>query len=551
MFVTKVASFLQTNTLGLEHSMGTELVAALRLLHRQVPKNTRFSYISHMYLPFFLVHATPGQSLLISGISSSDKEIRHAAPPTHSEIQTRLRIVHKLENVPDILRGILERIQTKPEESIILRNVIHPGIVGRIQQLVNPSLAEPGNEEIADSILSTAEIHDMGSTFRVELTRIEKSMKEIKETLIRIDGYSEKQLRLLDETRQALHSSTLGQATPTSKATASTDTVVDEATQQLEGEKQQISQKVSQILGSIEETLKFSAEQCRRLIGDIRAKPSELERVLVEVKNQLVRLQTTSNEFSNLLQQGLTELNASFSQLQAAEQRWLWSRSQTSGTAPTPPEAPVTTPADLLKETTDAVETSPELIELDSLRERIIKCYWELKQAVKSIETTIIQQHQQFSALSTPAVELQGPAPITRVLVPIFLVKLLEGSIRYGVVSPLKINPISPNNPVVEVFDTTLNTSLQQLVRSEISDPHFSINIDQQALALNALTHVDSKAHIEHGIKQFVRAGLLDTEAINNLNMFWSSIAGRCPFCGAQTPLSQRYCGCGKPIHGY
>ncbi len=551
MFVTKVASFLHTDAQGLEHTIGTELVAALRLLQRQVPKNTRFSFISRMYLPFFLVHATPGQSLLISGISSSDKEIRHAAPPTHSEIQTRLRIVHKLENVPEILRGILERIQTKPDESIVLRNVIHPVIVGSLHQLVNPSLAEPGNEEIADSILSTAEIHDMGSTFRVELTRIEKTMKEIKETLVRIDGYSEEQLRLLDEQRQAQHRSTLGHIPSTPKETASPGTVVDEATRQLEEEKQQISQKISQILGGLAETLKFSAEQCHRLIDEIRAKPSELERVLGEVKNQLVRLQTTSNEFSNLLQQGLTELDTSFSQLQAAEQRWLWSRSQTSGATPQPAEIPATTSDETPRGTTDSIETSPELIELDSLRDRIIKCYWELKQAVKSLETTIIQQHQQFAALSTPAVELQGPAPITRVLIPIFLVKLLEGSIRYGVVSPLRINPISSNNPVVEVYDATLNKSLQQLVRSEISDPHFSINIDQQALALNALTHADSRAHIEQGTKQFVRTGLLKADEIDGLNSFWSDIAGRCPFCGAQTPLSQRYCGCGKPIHGY
>ncbi len=497
-----------------------------------------------MYLPFFLVHATPGQSLLISGISSSDKEIRHAAPPTHSEIQTRLRIVHKLENVPEILRGILERIKTKPEESIILRNVILPTIVGSLQQLVNPSLPEPGNEEIADSILSAAEIHDMGSTFRVELTRIEKAMKEIKETLTRIDGYAEGQLRLLDEQRQALTQSSLGHVPPTPTA-PSTSTAVDEATQQLDEEKQQISQRVSQILGGIEETLKFSAEQCRRLIGEIRAKPAELERILGDVKNQLVRLQTTSNEFSNLLQQGLTELDASFSQLEAAEQRWLWSRSQTSATEPNPLETPAGA------ETQDSVETSPELMELDALRERIIKYYWELKQAVKSIEATITQQHQEFSALSIPAVELQGPAPITRLLVPIFLVKLLEGSIRYGVVSPLRINPPSSSDHIVEVFDAPLNKSLQELVRSEISDPHFSINIDQQALALNALTNEGSKAHIEQAVKQFVRAGLFKAEDISSLNTFWDKIAGKCPFCGAQTPLSQRYCGCGKPIHGY
>ena len=72
MAITKVAAFIQGPPEAMKNGFAStpeaDLVSALMYLRGQVQQPLPYVYLTRLYLPFFLVHALPGRSLIISGV---------------------------------------------------------------------------------------------------------------------------------------------------------------------------------------------------------------------------------------------------------------------------------------------------------------------------------------------------------------------------------------------------------------------------------------------------------------------------------------------------
>lgn len=533
MAITKVAAYFRTDVERpsgeFPYTREADLVAATMFLCSQVPASVRFSYVTQLYLPFFFVHALPGRSLLVSGIGNPKVTVRDSSVPSLAEMRAQLRSIEELEQVPSLLADLTRRFETAPTDLIEIRNTMLPMMVEPFNQLVESALPEPAAEACIASNLSTKELHDVGILFRTERARLDNCLSQMAQAETLFDEFLKEQKRILDARKDRLSraASLNWEEPPTRPTLEPPPSRFDDATKQLEAEKQRISLGLSNRLSSIEQTLSFSADQCRRLLVRIRANPTETERILAELRPRIGQLQTTAAEFNNVLQQVLTEIGNAAAQLEEAERRWLWSRPQPKG-QPTMPESstrfPVGVPgysAGLVRSDTAAAQ----LQEITALQEAMNTRYNQLQRAMAAVKTTLQQQYARFENISSSADALQGYLPLMQLLVPVFIIKTGDEVGQYAMIPPLRLTSVSSTAYNVEVYDEVLGDQLQQLVRTEIrTNAAFRVRLDQQALATNWITRANSIDHFYRGAQQLMDSYLLTTAGAEELINYWLSI---------------------------
>jgi hypothetical protein len=532
--ITKVAAYFRSDgerpSGEFPYTREADLVAATMFLSSQVPASVRFSYITQLYLPFFFVHALPGRSLLVSGIGNPKVTVRHSSVPSLAEIRAQLRGIEELEQIPSLLADVARRFETPPGELIEIRNTMLPMMIETFNQLMEPSLPEPAEETCIVSSLSTKELHDVGILFRTERARLDNNLSQIAQAETLFDEFFTEQKRILDARKDRLsRAASLNWEEPTARLPSSEQAPVrtDESTQQLEAEKQRISLGLSNRIGSIEQTLSFSADQCRRLLVRIRANPSETERILAELKPRVGQLQTTATEFISVLQQLMTEIQNAAAQLEAAERRWLWSRrqppTQWASSEPTrrfAADAPDYSAGRVRSETAAA-----QLQELAALQEAMTTRYDKLQRAMSALKTLLQQQYARFENISASADALQGYLPLMQFLVPVFVIKTGDEVGQYAMIPPLRLTSISSTPYNVEVYDEVLGDQLQQLVRTEIrTNAAFRVRLDQQALATSWINRANSIDHFYRGAQQLMDSYLLSTQGAEQLINYWLNI---------------------------
>jgi len=530
--ITKVAAYFRSDVERpsgeFPYTREADLVAATMFLCDQVPASVRFSYITQLYLPFFFVHALPGRSLLVSGIGNPKVTVRNSSVPSLAEIRAQLRSIEELEQVPSLLADLTRRFETPSSDLIEIRSTMLPMMVETFNQLVESALPEPASETCIASNLSTKELHDVGILFRTERARLDNCLSQMAQAETLFEEFFKEQKRILDARKDRLSraASLNWEEPPTRPDLEPPPSRVDEATKQLEAEKQRISLSLSNRISSIEQTLSFSADQCRRLLVRIRANPTETERILAELRPRIGQLQTTATEFTNVLQQVLTEIGNAAAQLEEAERRWLWSRPQPRGQLGMPepsvrfPGAPEYS-AGLVRSDTAAAQ----LQESTALQESMTTRHNQLQRAMAALKTMLQQQYARFENISTSADALQGYLPLTQLLVPVFIVKTGDETGQYAMIPPLRLTSISSTEYNVEVYDEVLGDQLQQLLRTEIrTNAPFRVRLDQQALATNWITRANSIDHFYRGAQQLMDGYLLSTPGAEALINYWLSI---------------------------
>jgi hypothetical protein len=529
--VTKVAAFFQTSPSSLDtdfqHTPEADFAAALLFLREKIKGPLRISYFSRLYLPFFLVHALPGRSLIISGIGEPKITIRHASVPPLAQLRDLLRSSEELEMVPYLLDQLQEKFKEPPSEFISIRNAMLPTMIDTLRQLVNPQITEPSEETCIDSRLSTKDIHDVGILFRTERSRLENGLTQLGQAEDLLEEFIEEQLRLL-ETRRANISaaSSLRWEAPTTPQPRVQPEDSDAPMAQLEAEKQHISQELMRFLGRLEETLSFSSDQIRRLINQIQANLSQTEKHIKEVKTRLTQLQNTSNEFESIIQQTLVDVESSAKQLEEVEQRWLWSRSQTPPSFPSPVQPPFPTGTVSFSsplQPTEKDQMSSE--DIANLRTNIVRAHSTIQEAMKALRATIEQQYSRFETIGAPADTLQGYLPLMRLLVPVFVVKVGEVDDRYGIISPLLLRTPFSSNKNIEFYDEVFSDQLQQLMRTEIrTNNAFQLALDEKARINNWITKAFSMDKLQQGAHYLAELGVVSNYDIEHLTSFWEAI---------------------------
>jgi hypothetical protein len=531
--ITKVAAFFRSDA---ERPSGeypytreADLVAAVMFLRNQVSPSIGLSYISQLYLPFFFVHALPGRSLLVSGIGNPKVSVRNSSIPSLGEVRAQLRGVDELEQVPGLLAELTRRFETPPTDFIEIRSTMLPLMVGTLNRLVEPALPEPAAETCVASNLSTKELHDVGILFRTERARLDNCLSQMAQAEALFEEFYNEQKRILEARKDRLSRATdlRLEVTPSAFAPAAPPNRADEATKLLEAEKQRISLSLSNRLSSIEQTLSFSADQCRRLMNRIRANPTETEQILAELRPRIGQLQTTATEFTNALQQALIEIRNGASQLEEAERRWLWSRPRPAA------EFAIAEPSSGVL--ADRVESTPSrarsdtavslLRELSALQESMTTHYSHLQQATNALKTTLQQQYARFENISASADALQGYLPLMQLLIPVFILKTGDVTGQYAMIPPLRLVSTSSAAYDVDVYDEVLGDQLQQLLRTEIrTNAPFRVRLDQHALATNWITRANSIEHFYRGVQQLMDDYLLTTTGAEELINFWLNI---------------------------
>lgn len=533
MAITKVAAFIQGSPEAMKNGFAStpeaDLVSALMYLRGQVQQPLPYVYLARLYLPFFLVHALPGRSLIISGVGEPTITVRHASIPSLAQMRAEVRSVERLELVPNLLGKLIHTFEKPPSELVVIRNAMLPTMIDSLRVLVDSGIAPPREELTLRSRLSTKEIHDVGILFRNERARLDGNLAQLNQSEILIDEFVEEQLRILDAKRDRMsHGASLRwETTPFESEGRPAEFFVDDPSQGLEKEKERISQELADLIGNLEHTLGLSTEQCRRLISQIHAKPADVEWHLANVKTRLVELQNTANSFRMSIQEALDEIEVKSKALKEVEDQFKWSQ-QTVWRPPETPTSAPTFPVGTLSYSESSEKDEPtesKLSELGMVRDAIMKLRFELRESIKKLKNQIEREHRQFETISAPADTLQGYLPLMRLVVPIFVVKIGPDEGRYGVIPPLRVEQGTDTTYRVTFFDEVFGEQLIQLLRAEIrSNPQFQQVLDEKAQNINWIKQAYSEEHVQRGTRQLANYGFLSFTTREQIAGFWSEI---------------------------
>ncbi|MDO8055877.1 MAG: hypothetical protein Q6361_03370, partial [Candidatus Hermodarchaeota archaeon] len=113
MAITKVAAFIQgppeATRNGFSSTDEADLVSALMYFRNQVKGGPiSLVYFSRVHIPFFLVHALPGRSLIISGVGEPKISVRHSTMPSLTNLREQLREIEQPEQVPRLLGVVIQ-----------------------------------------------------------------------------------------------------------------------------------------------------------------------------------------------------------------------------------------------------------------------------------------------------------------------------------------------------------------------------------------------------------------------------------------------------------
>ncbi len=531
MAITRVAAFIQGPSEAMKNGLSStpeaDLVSALMYLRKQVQESLPYAFLAQIYLPFYLVHALPGRSLLISGVGEPTISIRHSSIPSLVQMRAELRNVEKIELVPKMLGEFIQAFENPPRDLIVIRNAMMPTMIESIRMLVDPAIPPPDDEIVLRSRLSSKEIHDVGILFRNERARLDSNLAQLSQAESLIDEFVEENIRLLDARRDRMsHGASLRWETTQIESEPEPPFFGDEPTQQLDKEKERISQELAEIVSKLESTLGLSTEQCRRLISQIKAKPSEVEWHLANVKTRLVELENTANVFQLAIQQGLTDLDEKTEELREAENRFQWRQEQPNLQSPVSSHpSPFPSGTLVYSDSSKEITTSSQLSELDMIREATIKLHAELKEIIKNLKNKVEQEHRRFEAISAPADTLQGYLPLMQLAIPVFVVKIGQGEGRYGVIPPLLVEEEIAGEYQMKMFDEVFGEQLIQLLRTEIrTNPLFRQNLDNIAQTNNWVRRPFSAEHVQRGTRQLANYNLLSYQTREQISTFWSSI---------------------------
>ncbi len=532
MAITKVAAFIQgppdAMKDGFSSTPEADLASALLFLQKQIREPVSFSYFSKVYLPFYLVHALPGRSLIISGVGEPTISVRHSSIPSLVQMRAELRNIEKIELVPKLLGEFIEGFEKPPSELVVIRNAMLPTMIDTLRVLVDSAIPPPGDEEVLPSRLSTKEIHDVGILFRNERAQLDANLAQLSQAESLIDEFVEENIRLLDASRDRLSrgASLRWEATPI-ESEPQTSFFADEPTAELEKEKQRISSELAQIVSRLANTLGLSTEQCRRLVSSIKAKPTEVEWHIANVKTRLLELENTANVFQISIQQSLTDLDEKTEELRDARTRFAWSRDQIrNGPSSDQISPPFPTGSLVYSQPAPAEPTKgPKLSELNMIREAIIKLHAELKETIKQLKNKVEQEHRRFEAISAPADTLQGYLPLMQIVIPVFTAKIEHAEGQYGVIPPLSLRKEIGAHLQLSYSDDVFGEQLIQLMRTEIrSNPRFQQQLDEIAERVNWIQRPFSAENVQRGTRQLANYGLMNYETREEVASFWSSI---------------------------
>ncbi|MFX0168681.1 MAG: hypothetical protein ACFE89_04895 [Candidatus Hodarchaeota archaeon] len=527
MAITKVATFIkgppEAMRNGFTSTEEADLVSAVMYFRTQVKSSSiPLVYLARLYVPFYLVHALPGRSLIISGVGEPAISVRHSSIPSLVHLREQLRGIEQPEQVPRFLGEIIQLFEQPQSERLVIRNAMLPTMIDTLQLLVEPSIPPPREELCLQSRLSTKEIHDVGILFRNERARFDSNLAQLGQVENLIDEFVEEQLHLVDakRDRMAPGASLRWETTPIESEPAPSF-FVDEPAQKLGQEKERISQDLADLITKLESTLGLSTDQCRRLISQIQAKPTNAEWHLANVKARLMELDNTATLFQAAIKQAITEIDDKMEQLKEAEQRFEWSQEEPL----TEPAAPFPSGTLVYSSSTPEDSLDAQLSELDMVREATIQLHGELKESLEKLRNQIDQEHHQFESISAPAETLQGYLPLMRLVVPVFVIKVGNGEGRYGVIPPLRLLEGSQSAYHVQLFDEIFGDQLIQLLRTEIrSNSLFRNMLDEQAQEQNWLTRPFSSEHIQRGTRQLANYRLLSYETREQIAQFWANI---------------------------
>jgi hypothetical protein len=530
--ITKVAAFIkgppEATKDGFSSTPEADLATALMFLRNQLREPMPFAYFSPVYLPFYLVHALPGRSLIISGVGEPTISVRHSSIPSLVQMRAELRNVERIELVPKLLGEFIQAFEKPGSELVVIRNAMLPTMIDPIRILVDSAIAPPGEELCLPSRLSTKEIHDVGILFRNERARLDGNLAQLSQAESLVDEFVEENIRLLDAQRDRMsHGASLRWEAREIESEPQPSFFADEPTIELDREKERISKELAEVVARLTNTLGLSTEQCRRLVSSIKAKPTEVEWHIANVKTRLLELENTANVFQLSIQQALTELDEKTEELRDARTRFEWSRDQ-SQFEPSQEAAPPPFPTGTLvysESIPPEVAAGSELSELNMIREAIIKLHASLKDTIQNLKNRVEQEHRRFEAISAPADTLQGYLPLMQVVVPLFVGKIGQGEGQYGVIPPLKIQADSAAQPQVSLFDEVFGEQLIQLMRTEIrSNPLFRQQVDDTAERSNWVRRPFSAEHVQRGTRQLANYALLNYETRELIATFWSNI---------------------------
>lgn len=535
MAITKVAAFIQGPPEAMRNGFSStpeaDLVSALMYLRNQVQDPLPYVYLAQMYVPFFLVHALPGRSLIISGVGEPTISVRHSSLPSMAQIREDLRKVEKVELVPNTLGGFIKTFDNPPSDLIVIRNAMLPTIIDSLRVLVDSAIAPPREEVCLRSRLSTKEIHDVGILFRNERSRLDGNLAQLAQTEQLLEEFVDEQLRLLDAKRDRMSpGASLRWEKPPLESEPQPSFFADESINNLEKERERISLELAELVSRLEKTLGLSTEQCRRVISQIKAKPTDVEWHLANVKTRLVELQNSTEVFRTSLQKAFSELEAKTKELRIAEQSRHWTQEESLPPTYIPSDPSVFPSGTLVYSgpptKQETIET--QLNELGIVREAIAELQGELRDTIKKLKARIEQEHRYFETISAPADTLQGYLPLMRLVVPVFVVKINQGEGRYGVIPPLRIHKGSQSQYGITFFDEVFGEQLIQLLRTEIrTQSLFRQTLDEKGQDANWITRPFSAENVQRGTRQLANYGLLSYETREIIANYWQGIIYR------------------------
>ena len=527
MAITKVAGFIRGPPEAMRNGFSStdeaDLVSALMYFRHQVKGGpVPLVYFSRVYVPFFLVHALPGRSLIISGIGEPKISVRHSTMPSLTNLREQLREIEQPEKVPGLLGKIIQTFEHPPSELIVISNAMLPTMIDSLQQLVNAGIPPPREEACLRSNLSTKEIHDAGILFRDERARLDGNLALLGQVESLLDDFIEEQLRILDAKRDRITpGASLRWETPSTDESPPPSFFAEDPSDTLEKEKERISQDLAELIKKLENTLGLSTDQCRRLISQIQAKPTKTEWHLANVKTRLTELEDTASLFQAVIKQAITEIDDKMKQLKEAEEQFEWSQEEPL----TEPSAPFPSGTLIYSDTSNDSLKDDQLSELDMVRDATVQLHEELRKTLAHFRLTIEKEYRQFAEISAPADTLQGYLPLMRLVVPVFVVKVGGTEGRYGVIPPLRLQEGTSTDYHVDLFDEVFGEQLVQLMRTEIrSNPSFRQQLDEQARELNWMTKPFSSEHVQRGSRQLANYRLLSYETREEIAQFWSDL---------------------------
>ncbi|MDO8122990.1 MAG: hypothetical protein Q6364_01225, partial [Candidatus Hermodarchaeota archaeon] len=529
--ITKVASFIQGPPEAMKNGFSStpeaDLVSALMYLRTQVQEPIPYVYLSRVYVPFFLVHALPGRSLIISGVGEPTISVRHSSIPSLVQMREKLRSIEKMELVPKLLGEFIQTFEKPTSELIVIRNAMLPTMIETLRLLVDSAIAPPREDVCLSSRLSTKEIHDVGILFRNERARLDDELAQLGQAEILIDEFVDEQIRLLDARQDRMSpGATLRWEAPHIESEPDPSFFAEEPSLELDQTKERISGELVGLISQLEKSLGVSSEQCRRLVSQIQTKPIEAEWHLANVKTRLLELQNTTSAFQEIIQQAIKNLEQKSEQLHEAKLQSQWGQEEPllQPAAPSPSPFPSGT-ITYTRQPREEEATDAQLAELSMVREATVKLHTELKGATKKLRDQLEGEQQQFETISAPADTLQGYLPLMRLVIPIFAVKIGQGEGRYGVIPPLRLNEGSQTQYSVKFYDDVFGEQLIQLLRTEIrASPLFRQTLDDKARGADWITRPFSTEHVQRGTRQLANYGLLTYETREQVADYWTSL---------------------------